>query len=216
MPNEEAVRMTAPEEPGLQLLKGKVSKVADLGILNGIKKVLFNVGRYTCKAYGEKADMIKEKQGQIVELRGQWERLRRNPNEEEFVVKGFYTGEAFESASAPPLTTEHSSKTVVQLEAATASVLPHQVIGILTEVRQVSPRKAIGKVGDHAVAVFENFDAFMALVGKKMKFVGRWQTTKYGDQFIINARRGAGNEIIEDSLPAAANHPKEDHIIAYA
>jgi hypothetical protein len=73
MPNEKAVRMTAPEDPGLQLLKGKIWGLADLGKVRGIRKVLFNVGSYTCKAYGATADMIKEKQGQIVELRGQWD-----------------------------------------------------------------------------------------------------------------------------------------------
>lgn len=97
MSNEKAIRMVAPEEPGLSLLKGKISGMADLGTVNGIRKVLFNVGSYTSKAYGATADMIKEKQGQIVELRGKWERLRKDPQKEEFVVKGFYTGKAFQT-----------------------------------------------------------------------------------------------------------------------
>jgi|SRR5271165_6025444 len=112
MPNERALRMTAPED-GRQLLKGTIWGFADLGTVKGIRKILFNVGQYTCKAYGAKADVIKEKQGQTVEMYGQWEKLRKYPDKEEFVVKGIYAGKAFQSASAPPPTKDHNSKTVV-------------------------------------------------------------------------------------------------------
>jgi hypothetical protein len=235
MPGTNAVSRT----DGLDLLEGIIRRVVDVKSSSGTRKVLFTVGDYTGKAFGSDVDKIKNLEGQTVKLIGKWEKLYRYPDKKEFIFKSVKTETCSQtilptSEPDPSIPDEEFLREANQLaseqilesgreqfeaelsDVNRLSVFPRNVIGVLTNVRQVSPKKAIGQVGDFAVAVFEGFDIFKSLVGKKMKFVGRWQTTQYGNQFIINARHGAGNEIIEDALPAAANKLKEDHSITHA
>ena len=93
---EKAVRIT--DAAGSQLLKGRVRNVKQ--VWPG--KVLFDVGKFTCKAFGSTADGIKKVEGQIVEMFGEWERLRKYPDREEFICKGRY-GTAFQASASTPV-----------------------------------------------------------------------------------------------------------------
>ena len=94
---EKAVRIT--DAAGSQLLKGRVRNVKQ--VWPG--KVLFDVGEFTCKAFGSTADGIKKVEGQIVEMFGEWERLRKYPDREEFICKGRYKGTAFKTSASTPV-----------------------------------------------------------------------------------------------------------------
>ena len=96
---DNAVRIT--DEAGSQLLKGRIRNVKQ--VWSG--KVLFDVGEFTCKAFGSTADGIKKVEGQVVEMFGNWERLRKYPDREEFICKGRYNGSAFQGSASTPVPT---------------------------------------------------------------------------------------------------------------
>src|SRR5258708_26026879 len=94
---EKAISATAPEMPGQELLKGTIRKVTEISTRTGNKMAAFQVGEYTCKAFGKAAEKLLTMEGQTVEMCGAWQPHRLNKDIEEFVTDGRYVGKAFSS-----------------------------------------------------------------------------------------------------------------------